>query len=197
MLVTVLAALGVAHLLLVFLKVRGLTGFRAVSAEDTQWWGGLGLAVLAAAIGGVLAHLLFGVVAPSLVARLGKRAEGRELRTIWGLSSFPAAAGFLLLVVLDVLIAGREAYSALEGDSLVRGWAAGSLALALSLGFWSLYLFVVGLRVAADVRPAASIMVVLVAAFCVAIAAVVGTLIVVGVVSLIGLLVNVIEAVKK
>ena len=196
-LVTLLAALGAAHILLVFLKVRGLTGFRPISPEETQWWGGLGLAILAAAVAGVVAHLLFGVVARPIVARLGTRSEGRELRTIWGLASFPAAAGFVLLVVLDVFIAGREAYSSVEGDSLVTGWAAGSLAIALSLGIWSLYLFVQGLRVAADVRPSRSIMVLLVAVLCVAVAAFLGTLVVVGVVSLIGLLVNVVQAVNK
>lgn len=194
---TVLAGLGGAHLLLIFLKVRGLTGFRPVSPAETEWWGGLGLALFAAAVAGVIGHLLFAFVATPLVARLGKPCERPDLRTIWGLAGFPAAAGFVLLVVLDILIAGREAYSSIEDDSLVTAWAAGSLAIAVSLGIWSLYLFVQGLRVAADVRPPRSIMVLLVAVLSLAIASVLAVFAVMGVVSLVGLLVNVVQAVIK
>lgn len=196
-LVLLLSGLGGAYLLLMFLKIRGLVGFREVSPEDTQWWGGLGLAVVAAVVAGIIGHFLFGLAAPPLVARVGKRCKPRDLRTIWGLSSFPAAVGFTLLVILDLVIAGREAYSSLEGSSLTTGWAAGSLAIGLSLGAWSLYLFLQGLQVAADVRPSRSIMVLLVAVLCLMPATFLGIIAVVGVASLVGMLVNVVQAVNK
>jgi hypothetical protein len=131
------------------------------------------------------------------VSRIGKSSEPRDLRTIWGLAAFPAAAGFILIVLLDIVIAGREAYTKVEGSSLVTGWSAGSLAIGLSLGVWSLYLFVQGLRVAAEVPPSRSIMVVLVGLLCLMVGAVLGGFAVVGLVSLGGLLWNVIQAVNK
>lgn len=192
-----LAALGGSYLLLMSLKIRGLVGFKEVSPEDAQYWSGLASALLAAAVAGALGSFLFGFASPPLVGRLGKPSRPRELRTVWGLSAFPAAAGFVLIVLLDVLIAGREAYAKVEGDSLVTGWAAGSLAIGLSLGIWSLYLFVQGLRVAAEVPPSRSIMVLLVGILCLMVGAVLGGLAVIGVASLIGLLVNVVQAVSK
>lgn len=192
-----LSGLGGAYLLLMFLKIRGLLGFLEVSPQDAQWWSGLVLSVIAATVMGIVGHFLFGVAARPLVARIGKRCAARELRTVWGLSSFPAAAGFGVLLILDLLIAGREAYSSVEGDSLVTGWSVGSLVIGLSLGVWSLYLFVQGLEVAADVRPSRSIMVLLVAVLCLTFAAAFGIVVMIGLVSLVGLLVNIVQAVNK
>lgn len=194
---TVLAGLGGAYLLLMFLKIRGLIGFKEISPDDAQFWTGFASALGAAALAGALGNLLFGFASPPLVSRIGKSSEPRELRTIWGLAAFPAAAGFILIVLLDIVIAGREAYTKVEGSSLVTGWSAGSLAIGLSLGVWSLYLFVQGLRVAAEVPPSRSIMVVLVGLLCLMVGAVLGGFAVVGLVSLGGLLWNVIQAVNK
>ncbi|MDQ4094766.1 MAG: hypothetical protein M3174_00955 [Actinomycetota bacterium] len=196
-LVTLLAALGAAHLLLLSFKVRGLSGFSPVAPDQANWWGLFGLTILVATLAGVIAHAIFALVARPLVARFGSGSERRDLRTVWGLANFPAAAGFLILVLFDVLIGGREAYAGAEAGPLVTGWTAGSLAVGLSLGIWSFYLFVQGLRVAADVHGAGTIMVVVVAAISLAVAAALATAIVAGLISLIVLLVNVIEAVKK
>ena len=191
-----LAALGGAFLVLMSLKVRGLTGLRAAPLNEFRW-GVFALALVVGAVTGVVGHLVFGVFGAPLVSRFGHRCEARDLRTIWAVAGFPVAIGFCVLVILDVLIGGREAYSSLEDDALITGWAAGSLALGVSLAIWSLYLFAKGLGVAAGLGVPRRIMVMLVAAVCLVIAAPIAFYVLVGVGTLAGLLVDVVQAVKK
>lgn len=193
-LVALPAALGGAFLLLVFLKVRSLTGFRAEAPDD---WGVFAAGFAVAALAGVLAHFVFPLGATPLLGRLGRRVAGRDLRLIAGVAALPAAIGFTLLVVVDVLIAGREAYSEISGDTLLTGWTAGSLALAVAAGAWSLYLFMQALALAAEIRLRRSIMVVVVAGAALLLAGPVAFFLIVGVVNLVGLLVEIFQAVSK
>jgi hypothetical protein len=195
-LVPILSALGGAYLLLMFLKVRGLTGFRDITPSEFDW-APFTLALVVAALSGVLAHYLFGFAATPAASRLGRRCEPQDLRTVWGLAGFPVAVAFLLLLVLDIAIAGREAYSSVEDNSLITGWSAGSLTVGLSLGLWSLYLFVKGLAVAAQTRISRSLLLVVVATLCLAIAAYVATRVVYGIGMATGLIVDLIQAVSK
>ena len=188
------AALAGAFSLLIFLKFRGLIGYKEISSDLFRWDSFTG-ALAGAALTGVLAHLLFGVLARPLLARLGRRRPARDLWMIWALAGVPAALGLVLLLPLDILISGEQAYAALSGDTLVTAWAAGSSALALGAAGWSMYLFARGLAVAAEIPLRRSIMVVVLAAFCFAVAAPLGVLLVIGVVELVGLLVQIVRAV--
>ncbi|MGH2755777.1 MAG: hypothetical protein ACRDLB_15280, partial [Actinomycetota bacterium] len=74
-------------------------------------------------------------------------------RMAWGASSFPQVFGVLLLVPLDLLIVGPHTFtSAKLEDSVASAWAALSIAVAVSLLLWSLYLFIKGLSVVAGIR---------------------------------------------
>ena len=179
-----LAAFGGAFLMLLFLKVRGLIGFEGVTAEEFKW-GVYALSLAAGAFVGVIAHYLFGALARPLVEKNGKRCESRDLRTIWGVSVFPIALCFVLIVGLDILIGGRDVYLAsMDGDSLIAGWAAGSLVLTACAAAWSIYLFVRGLGVAGEMRPSRSFASVLVALICLIVSAPVAIGLVAGVVTL-------------
>ena len=189
------AALGGAFLLLVFLKARSLAGF-PLAPEDFRW-DSFAAFLAIGALAAVLAHFLFPLGATPTLGRLGRRVAGRDLRLMWGVAAIPAATGFLLLVVVDILLAGREAYSEISGDTLVTGWTAGSLALAVAIGAWSLYLFVQALALAAEIRPRRSIMVVLMAGISLLLAGPVAFFLIVGVVNVVGLLVEIFQAVSK
>lgn len=195
-LVPALSALGGAYLLLMFLKIRGLTGFREVTPAEFDW-SAFGLALAVAALSGVLAQFLFGFAGAPATSRLGSRCKPQDLRTVWSLAGFPVAVGFLLLVVLDIAIAGRQAYSSVEGDALVTGWATGSLTVGLILGVWSLYLFAQGLGVAAEMRFSRSLLFVVVGSLCLAVAAPVATFVIYGMGMLTGLIVDLIQAVSR
>jgi hypothetical protein len=71
---------------------------------------------------------------------------------VWGASAFPQVFG-MLLVPLDLLIVGPETFtSAKLADSVASAWAALSIAVALALTLWSLYLFVKGVSVVSGIR---------------------------------------------
>lgn len=197
MLIPTLAAFGGAYLMLLFLKVRGLIGFEGVTAAEFRW-GVFALALTVGAVVGVIAHFLFGALARPLVARSGKRCESRDLRTIWGVAVFPIALFFVLIVGLDIVIGGRDVYLAsMDGDTLITGWAAGSLVLTVCAAAWSIYLFVRGLGVAGDMRPSRSFATILVALICLIVSAPVAIGLVTGVVTLVGFTADLIQAVTK
>ena len=183
-------------MLLVFLKIRGLTGFRAVAPEDFRW-GVFAAALAVGALGGVIGHYLFGAVGSPLAGRIGRRVPPQDLRIIWGVAAVPVAVGFVVLVAFDVLLAGPEAYSEVAGDTLVTGWTAGSLALAVAIAGWSLYLFAQGVAVATGIGRGQSIMVMMLAGACLLFAAPAALLLVIGVVTLVGLVVDMVQAVSK
>ena len=143
----VMAALGGAAAMLLWLKVRALVGFRALSPSDFQW-GYFVTSLLFAAIVGVLAQVVWSFAAP----RAGGPDSGspRSFRAVWALSTFPQLPALLLLLPLDLLFVGDKAFTATDGgDSVALAWMALSTALAVSFAAWSVYVFVRGTHVAA------------------------------------------------
>ena len=192
-----LAVFGGAYLMLLFLKIRGIIGFEGVRPDEFKW-GVFSLALIVGGLAGVIAHYVFGALARPLVAKSGKRAEARDLRTIWGVSGFPIALTFGFLLLLDVLIGGRDVYlSSREGDSLLTGWSAGSLVLAVCIAGWSGLLFVKGLGIAGEMRPSRSFATILVACVCLLLATPIAFALVAGLVTLVGLGVDLVQALTK
>ncbi|MDQ4143576.1 MAG: hypothetical protein M3198_07510 [Actinomycetota bacterium] len=192
-----LSGLGGSYLVMMFLKLASLTGLNEVPRDYEPWWGGLFLLLLAAAAGGAIGHALFGAAAAPLTARLGKTCSSRDLRTVWGVASFPAALAFALILVLDLLIAGREAYAGLDGDSMITGWAVASAVIGVSFGGWSLFLFVKGVEVAGGLAPSRAIIMVVVATLSLVPGALLGFVAVAGVTALVGVLIDLVQAVNK
>ena len=193
----VLAAFGGAYLMLLFLKIRGVIGFEGVGPEEFKW-GVFSLALIVGGLAGVIAHFLFGAIARPLVVKSGRSAEARDLRTVWGVSDVPLALMFAFLLALDVLIGGRDVYlDARGGDSLLTGWSTGSLVLAIGVAIWSLALFIKGLGVAGEMKPSRSLATLVVAWVCGAISALLAFALVAGFVTLIGLGVDLVQALTK
>lgn len=138
----VLAALGGAAALLLLLKVRALVGFRVEFR-----WGYLVTWMVLAGVVAVTAQVVWSFAA----SRLGGPDAGspRSFRAVWGLSAFPQVPALLVLFPLDLLLVGRDAFTASDGgDSVALAWMALSTAVAVSLAVWSLFVFVRGTHVA-------------------------------------------------
>jgi hypothetical protein len=193
----ILAGLGGAFLMLLFLKARGVVGFEGVQPAEFKWRD-YTLALVISGFAGVFAHYLFGLLARYVVGRGTQRTESRELRTIWSVAALPVALTFALFVVLDVFIGGRDVYlTPREGDSLVMGWAIGSFVLAAGAAIWSFLLFIKGLGIAGDMRPPRTIGVVLLSGLSVVIAAPIALAFVFGSISVVSFFVDLIQAVAK
>ncbi len=165
---TVLTALGGASLMATWLKVGGMLDRRQVPAEDFSWLN-LGLALALGSILALIALFLWGRVGPITYGAMHARASRRDLRIVWGAAWFPQVLGGFILLPLDLLIVGPGSFTTDSlGDSLSTAWAAFSIAIALALVFWSLYLFVKGTEVAADVRVGRSTVGVAVGGLCLA-----------------------------
>lgn len=147
----ILATIGGAAASLLWLKVSPLAGLRADSQVHLRWAYLVAAAVLGAALM-VAGQLLWGSLGPHLLRSVGLRADGRELRLVWGASAFPQVFAVFVLVPMDLAIVGPEAYVNVRvEDPVSAGWAALSVALALGLALWSMWLFVRGMQVAANV----------------------------------------------
>jgi hypothetical protein len=109
-------------------------------------------ALLLGALLGLIAQAIWGLVGPATVRSLRGDTEGRSLRLVWGASEFPQVLALALLLPLDLLIIGTDAYTtaSLE-DPLSTAWAAFSIAIGISLTVWSLFLFIRGVEVAGGV----------------------------------------------
>ncbi|HEX2057742.1 MAG TPA: YIP1 family protein [Actinomycetota bacterium] len=150
----VLAALGGAAGMLLWLKARALVGFRPLSPSDFHW-GYFVTSLLFAAIVALLAQVAWSFAAP----RAGGPDAGspRSFRAVWALSAFPQLPALLLLLPLDLLLVGDKAFTATDGgDTVALAWMALSTALAVSVGAWSLYVFVRGTHVATRATPVRS-----------------------------------------
>jgi hypothetical protein len=86
----------------------------------------------------------------SLLARaLGGEPKPSDLRLVWGGASLPQVFAVIVLLPLDLSIAGPATFTdARFADSLSAAWASLSIALAVALALWSLYLFIRGTKVA-------------------------------------------------
>ncbi len=142
----VLAAFGGAAAMLLWLKVRALVGFRALSPADFHW-GYFVTSLLFAALVAVLAQVVWSFAAPRAAGP--DAGSPRSFRAVWALSAFPQLPALLLLLPLDLLLVGDKAFTATDGgDSVALAWMALSTALAVSLAVWSVYVFVRGTHVA-------------------------------------------------
>lgn len=147
----VLAALGGAAAMILWLKVRALVGFRALSPADFTW-GYFVTSLLFAAVVAILVQIVWSFVAP--VAGGGDSGSPRSFRAVWALSAFPQIPALLLLAPIDLLLVGDEAFTASDtGDSVALVWLALSTAGAVSLAVWSAYVFAKGTHVATRATP--------------------------------------------
>lgn len=147
-----LAALGGAAALLLWLKIRALLG--ALLPSDFRWsyfvtW------LVTAAVVAVGAQTAWSFVAPRVAGP--DAGSPRSFRAVWALSAFPQIGVLLVLTPLDVLLVGREAYTASDGgDSVALAWMALSTATSVSLAAWSAFVFAKGTHVAARATAARS-----------------------------------------
>ena len=142
----VLAGLGGAAGMLLWLKVRALVGFRVLAPSEFRW-GYFVAGLVMAAVVAVVAQTVWSFVAP----RVGGPDAGspRSFRAVWALSAFPQVAALLVLLPLDLLLVGREAFTASNsGDSVALAWMALSTALSVSLAAWSAFVFAKGTHAA-------------------------------------------------
>ena len=145
----VLAGVGGAALMSLWLKIGALGGFREVCSDDYVA-AFIAVALVFGALLGLLAQSLWAAIGRPLLRSMRSEETSRgSLRLVWGASAFPQVLVLVLLLPLDLLIVGTETYTSgsLE-DPLATAWAAFSIAIGISLAVWSLYLFVRGIEVA-------------------------------------------------
>lgn len=162
----VLAGLGGAAAMLLWLKVRALVGFRALSPSDFSWSYFVTWLVLGAVIA-ILAQIAWSFVGPA--AGGPDSGSPRSFRAVWALSAFPQLPALFLLAPIDLLLVGRGAFTASDtGDSVALAWLALSTAGAVSLAVWSGYVFAKGTHVATRATPRRTAAVVAASLACVA-----------------------------
>jgi hypothetical protein len=141
---SVLAALGGAALILVWLKISGLTELRALTATDFRW-AYLFVSLAVGVVAGILAQLMWSVVAAWAAQRMGRRVDQAELRAVWGAASFPLVFILFPLLALDVLLVGPASFTTERlSDPLSTGWAAISIAMGVALVIWWMFLLTRG-----------------------------------------------------
>jgi hypothetical protein len=162
----VLAAVGGAGVMLLWLKLGGALGLRRVAPADFRW----SYVVVAIAIGallGLLGQAVWSIAGTFLARALGGQARSSDLRLVWGGSSLPQVFAVIILLPLDLMIAGQATFTdARFTDSLSAGWASLSVAVAAVLTLWSLGLFVRGLQVATEMSLTRVVLMTLFAALC-------------------------------
>jgi hypothetical protein len=143
-----LAAVGGAASLLLWLKLGGLLGWREAPEESFRGVY-LVLAVSTGAVLGLGAQAAWSYAAPAIAGGV-RRMSRRDGRLVWGVACLPQVGALVVLLPLDLMIVGPESYtSGGLADTVAAGWAAASIALAVGLAGWSLYLTVRGAAVAA------------------------------------------------
>lgn len=166
---SVLAAVGGAGGMLLWLKLGSALGLRRVSGASFRW-SYLVLAVAAGALLGLLGQAVWSVLGPRLARGLGGEARSSDLRLVWGGSSLPQVFALFVLLPLDLTIAGQASFTDVRfADSLSAAWASLSVALAVALALWSLYLFVRGTQVATGMSAARVSLMTFAAAGCLAV----------------------------
>jgi hypothetical protein len=152
--------------MLLWLKLGGALGLRHVAGAEFRW----AYMVSAIAIGavlGLLAQAAWGVAGPLLARALGGAPKPADLRLVWGGSSLPQVFALIVLLPLDLSIAGQASFTdARFADSLSAAWASLSIAVAVALALWSLYLFFRGTQVATGLGLGCVALMVLLAGVC-------------------------------
>jgi hypothetical protein len=147
----VLAALGGSSFMLLWLKIGALAGLREVARVEFRW-SYLVVAAVAGALLALSAQLVWSHIGAATVRGLGGEVPARHLRIVWGASAFPQVFALVLLLPLDLLIVGPDTFTSERlTDPLATGWAAISIALAVSLTVWSGYIFVRGIERAGSI----------------------------------------------
>lgn len=163
----VLAALGGAGVMCLWLKLGALVGWRTAGAGAFDY-SVLAGALLVGAVASVGCQLAWGALGSALSGRVGGRARARDLRLVWGAASFPQIF-VLLLLPIDLTVTGPPALTTAPlQDSIVTAWAALSVAAGAALGAWSAWLFLRGMEVATNLRLRAAAIVTFGAALCIA-----------------------------
>jgi hypothetical protein len=173
----VLAIVGGASLMIGWLKIGGLFGGRDV--DPTQFgFAELIFALVTGAVLAILGQAVFAVVAPPVVRVFRGGLTGRDARIVWGAAAFPQVFTVLVLLPLDLIIVGPEIFATTKpGDSVATGWASISIALGLLMAVWSVSLFTRGVQVVAHFGLVRAIGAVVVAATCLSLVIVAGSLI--------------------
>ena len=151
-----------------WLKVGALLGLRTVCIPDRtgQYIAG---SLVMGALWALLAQLLWGGIGPRAMRMFHSETTGRDLRLVWGASAFPQVFALVLLLPLDLVIVGTDTFTTASlGDSVATAWAAFSIALGISVGVWSLFLFVKGVEVAGGISKGRAMLGTLVAIACLA-----------------------------
>jgi hypothetical protein len=144
----ILAAVGGAATMLLWLKLGGALGLRRVAGADFRWAYLMAAIVIGAALG-TLGQALWAFGGSVLARALGGEPKPSDLRLVWGGASLPQVFALIVLLPLDLSIAGPASFTdARFADSVSAAWASLSIALAVFLALWSLYLFVRGTKVA-------------------------------------------------
>lgn len=163
---SVLAAVGGAGGMLLWLKLGSALGLRHVAASGFRW----PYLVSAVAVGAVLSLIgqtVWALLAPRVARALGGVAKPSDVRLVWGGSALPQVFALVLLLPLDLTIAGPASFTdARFADSLSAAWASLSIAIAVALTVWSLYLFVRGMQVATGMSAARISLLTVVAGLC-------------------------------
>jgi hypothetical protein len=144
----VLAAVGGASILLLWLKVGGLAGLRDSTGADYRPVY-LAMTILLGGLLGLLGQFVCGAIAPRVPA-FG-RTRARSVRIVWGLAALPQVVTLAVLLPLDLAVVGRETFVTDRlADPLSTAWAAFSIALGAAFALWSIYLFFRGVSVATE-----------------------------------------------
>lgn len=144
---SVLAALGGAALMSVWLKVGGALELRTFAAADFRWAFLVASLLIGAGVG-ILAQLMWSVLAGLVARRFGRRVDQAELRTVWGAASFPLVFALLPLLLVDVALVGPASFTTERlSDPVSTGWAAISIAMGTALVFWWMCLLTRGFSV--------------------------------------------------
>lgn len=163
----ILGAAGGASAFILWLKLSALLGVRDVSPTDLRW-----SFVVAAGLLGAVFSVLAQAGFAALIARFpgAEDASAAEMRTVWGAAAFPLVAPLVLLLPVDVIVVGPEAFAAGKlADPVSSAWASLSLALGVAALLWSAGLFVKGISVVAGWRFGPSLLATLGAVSCLAV----------------------------
>jgi Yip1 domain len=165
---SVLAAVGGAGGMLLWLKLGSALGLRNVTGPDFRW-SYLVIAVAVGAVLGLLGQTVWSLIAPGVARALGGVASASDARLVWGGSSLPQVFALVLLLPLDLAIAGPASFTdARFADSLSAAWASLSIAMAVALVVWSVYLFIRGMHVVTGMSTGRICVMAVVAAVCLA-----------------------------
>ncbi len=139
-----------SSLWLLWQKVNGIMQLRE-SGCPFRWHYLVGVVVIGALLG-MLCEVLWAQGAAFASKRMGGRGTASGFRLVWGAASLPHVGALLVLLPLDLLLVGTDAYRAVETEATGGSvWRALSVAFSLALVVWSLWLLFRGSQAVAQV----------------------------------------------